>query len=162
MPTNDQKIATCLWFDGQAEAAIDFYSAVFKENLQRGDILRWGDGGPGVKGSVLTAGFYLFGQEFVCLNGGPQFRFNESVSLYIKCKDQAEVDYYWQKLGEGGKESMCGWIQDKFGFWWQVVPESMLKMLTSKDQKKIDSAMKAMMTMRKLDKAKLEAAYQAG
>lgn len=157
----NQKLATCLWFDKQAEEAIDFYASIFKDNLQRGEILRWGDVGPGPKGSVLTATFFLYGQEFVCLNGGPQFKFTEAVSVYIRCKTQAEVDELWEKLSAGGKKSMCGWLQDKFGFWWQIVPEKLLEMIMDKNPKKAAAAMETMMQMSKLDLPKLEAAYNA-
>ncbi|MCI0363616.1 MAG: VOC family protein, partial [Phycisphaerales bacterium] len=114
-----QKITPFLWFDNQAEAAMKFYVSVFK-NSKAGTVARYGDAGPGPKGTVMTATFQLDGQEFIALNGGPRFTFNESISFVINCKTQEEVDHYWERLSEGGEKSMCGWLKDKFGLSWQV------------------------------------------
>ncbi len=162
MIANDQKLATCLWFDGNGEEAIDFYASIFKDNLKRGDILRWGSEGPGPKGSVLTATFYLYGQEFFILNGGPQFKFNEAVSICVNCNSQEEIDVLWQTLtADGGEPSMCGWLKDKFGLSWQIAPRLLPKLLMDKNEKKANSVMKTMMQMSKLDIRKLQEAYDA-
>jgi predicted 3-demethylubiquinone-9 3-methyltransferase (glyoxalase superfamily) len=145
------KITTFLWFDSNAEEAVEFYLSVFP-NSRRVDEMRVGDAGPGPKGSVLTLTFELDGQEFVALNGGPAHKFNEAISLFVQCRDQAEIDYYWTKLGEGGSEIACGWLKDKFGLCWQVVPENIAELLRPAE------AMRSMMTMKKLDIAALEAA----
>jgi predicted 3-demethylubiquinone-9 3-methyltransferase (glyoxalase superfamily) len=159
MQQNDPKLTTCLWFDDNAEEAVDFYASIFKDNLKRGDILRWGDVGNGPKGSVLTSTFQLYGQEFLCLNGGKQVTFNMAVSIVVNCNTQDEVDELWEKLSAGGEKSMCGWLKDKFGLWWQVTPVQLPKMLMDKDTKKADSAMRAMMEMTKLEIDELEAAF---
>lgn len=161
MKKNEQKLATCLWFDNNAEEAIDFYASIFKDNLQRGEILRWGDDGMAPKGSVLTASFYLYGQEFIALNGGPQFKFNEAISIFVKCNTQEEIDELWEKLSEGGEKSMCGWLKDKFGLSWQIAPPVLLELLLDKNEKKANSVMKAMMQMSKLNIKEIEAAYEA-
>lgn len=151
------KITPCLWFDHNAEEAISFYLSVFPD----GELLsvnRYPEGAPDFAGEVLTAHFRLAGQEFIALNGGPMFQFNEAVSFSIDCKDQAEVDYYWDKLTEGGEESMCGWLKDKFGLWWQVVPSRLGELLYHPDTAKAGKAMQAMFTMRKIDIGELEAA----
>jgi len=157
--TPRQKIVTCLWFDGNAEEAMNHYLSIFK-NSKKLDILRWGDVGPGPKGSILTVEFELEGQRYVGLNGGPQFKFNEAISLMVPCETQQEIDYYWSKLSEGGAESECGWLKDKFGVSWQVYPRVLLELLKDKDANKAGRAMAAMMTMRKMDLAKLRAAYE--
>lgn len=155
-----QKITPFLWFDGNAEDAVNFYCSVFKD-AKAGEMVRWGKTGPGPEGSVLTASVELFGQTFTVLNGGPQFKLNESVSFVINCDDQDEVDYYWNKLtADGGTPSDCGWLKDKFGLSWQVTPRVLPKMLGDKDRTKADRAMKAMMTMQKLDVNLLEKAYE--
>ncbi len=157
--TDAQKIVTFLWFDDNAEEAVDFYCSVFKRSRIL-DVMRWGDVGPGPKGSVLTITFELEGQEYIALNGGPQFKFNEAVSLLIQCDTQDEVDHYWSALTSGGgEESQCGWLKDKFGLSWQVCPRVLLKMIQDKDRVRADRAMAAMMNMRKLDIAALRAAY---
>jgi predicted 3-demethylubiquinone-9 3-methyltransferase (glyoxalase superfamily) len=153
------KIIPFLWFDGQAEEAARFYTSVFKKNSKVKEILHTGDAGPGPKGSVLTVEFELDGQEFVALNGGPQFRFSEAISFQIECRDQEEVDYYWEKLSESGEKGQCGWLKDRYGMSWQVTPKVLPKMLTDKDQKKADRVMTAMMEMHKLDIDTLERAY---
>ena len=153
-----QKITPFLWFNSQAEEAVDFYMSVFKEG-KKGDVVRWGEVGPGPAGSVLTVSFTLFGQEFIALNGGPQFNFTEAVSFVINCDTQDEVDYYWNKLTDSGQESMCGWLKDKFGLSWQVVPRVLDKLLADKNSKKADATMQAMLKMKKLDIAVLRRAF---
>jgi predicted 3-demethylubiquinone-9 3-methyltransferase (glyoxalase superfamily) len=158
-----QKITPFLWFDHQAEEAAKFYTSVFK-NSKVGKILRYDEatakaaGGP--VGSVLTIEFEIEGQKFTALNGGPQFKFNESVSFVVYCQTQDEVDYFWQKLtADGGQESECGWLRDKFGLSWQVTPTVLIEMLHDKDPKKSGRVMNAMMQMQKIDISKLKAAY---
>ena len=157
-----QKITPMLWFDGRAEEAAKFYVSVFK-NSKMGKVVRYGDAGPGPKGSVMVASFEANGQEFTALNGGPQFKFNESVSFVVHCKTQEEVDYHWDKLlAGGGQESMCGWLKDKFGLSWQITPDVLLELVSDPDPAISQSVMKAMMQMRKIDieavkKAKREA-----
>jgi predicted 3-demethylubiquinone-9 3-methyltransferase (glyoxalase superfamily) len=159
-----EKIAPFLWFDDQAEEAVKFYTSVFK-NWTVGRILRYGEeaakasGQPA--GSVLTIEFEIEGQKFVALNGGPQFKFNESVSFAVNCETQEEVDYFWEKLSaDGGEESQCGWLKDKFGLSWQVTPTVLIDMLHDKDSAKAERAMKAMLQMQKIDIDKLTAAYE--
>lgn len=155
-----QKITTFLWFDNNAEEAINFYISVFRNSRLISKRL-WGDTGPGKKGTLLTATFELEGQQFYALNGGPQFKFTEAISLYVDCKTQEEVDELWDKLlAGGGKEQMCGWLKDKFGLSWQIVPSVMEKMLEDKDPQKADRVMSAMMKMVKIDIRKLEEAYE--
>ena len=158
-----QKITPFLWFDHQAEEAAKFYTSVFK-NSKVGRILRYDEatakaaGGP--VGSVLTIEFEIEGQKFTALNGGPQFKFNESVSFVVYCQTQDEVDYFWQKLAaDGGQESECEWLRDKFGLSWQVTPTVLIEMLHDKDPKKSGRVMNAMMQMQKIDISKLKAAY---
>ena len=158
--SDTQKLVTFLWFNTNAEEAVNHYLSIFK-NSRLVNIARWGDVGPGPKGSVLIITFELNGQRFIAMNGGPQVTFNQAVSLLIHCDTQDEIDYYWSKLiAGGGSESECGWLKDKFGLSWQVCPRMMLEFLGGKDQKKADRAMAAMMTMRKMDIAKLRAAYE--
>jgi predicted 3-demethylubiquinone-9 3-methyltransferase (glyoxalase superfamily) len=146
-----QKITSMLWFDGKAEEAAKFYVSIFK-NSKMGKVVRYGDAGPGPKGSVMVASFEVEGQEFTALNGGPQFKFNESVSFVVHCKTQQEVDYYWDKLlAGGGQESMCGWLKDKFGLSWQITPDALLELVSDPDPAISQSVMKAMMQMRKID-----------
>src|SRR4030095_3985074 len=128
-PNTRKKITPFLWFDNNAEEAIKFYTSVFK-NSKVGNITRWPEGGPGAAGQGLTASFTLEGQEFTALNGGPVFKFNESVSFVVDCETQEEVDYYWNKLTEGGEESQCGWLKDKFGLSWQIVPTILGKLMS--------------------------------
>jgi predicted 3-demethylubiquinone-9 3-methyltransferase (glyoxalase superfamily) len=143
-----QKITPFLWFDNNAEEAMNFYVSVFK-NAKVGTVTRYGDAGPGPKGAVLTASFELEGQEFVALNGGPRFKFTEAISLVISCGSQEEIDYFWNKLtSEGGQESMCGWLKDKFGLSWQVVPAEVPELMTGP---KSNEVMQAVMQMKKLD-----------
>lgn len=157
--TPKQKITPMLWFENQAEEAMNFYLSVFKNSRQLG-IMRWGDTGPGVKGSVLTASFEIEGQAFTALNGGPEFKFTEAVSFVVNCDSQEEVDYFWDKLREGGgQESQCGWLKDKFGLSWQVTPVALPKMLSDEDVEKSNRVMQAMLKMRKLDLPTLQKAY---
>ena len=148
MATIKQKITPFLWFDNNAEEAMNFYVSVFK-NAKAGTVARYGDAGPGPKGSVMTASFELEGQEFVALNGGPRFKFTEAVSFVISCENQEEIDYFWNRLTkEGGQESMCGWLKDKFGLSWQVVPAEIPELMTGP---KSNQVMQAVMQMKKLD-----------
>ena len=153
-----QKITPCLWFDNNAEEAVNHYLSIFK-NSKVNKVLRCGDAGPGPKGSVLTIAFQLEGQDFIALNGGPIFKFNEAISLSVDCKSQAEVDALWERLSAGGQESQCGWLKDKFGLSWQVVPSALVDMLQDPDPEKAKRVMAAMMKMGKIDIAKLKQAY---
>lgn len=153
-----KSMTTCLWFDGQAEEAAKFYTSIFKGS-KMGEILRYGDAGPGPKGSVLTVAFEILGQQFMGLNGGAEFKFNPAVSFVIPCEAQEDVDYHWQQLLRGGKPMECGWLTDKFGVSWQVTPTVLPKMLQDKDKDKADRVMKAMMKMVKLDIEALKQAY---
>lgn len=153
-----QKITPCLWFDNNAEEAVNHYLSIFK-NSKINKILRCGDAGPGPKGSVLTIAFQLEGEDFIALNGGPIFKFNEAISLSVDCKSQIEVDDLWEKLSDGGQESQCGWLKDKFGLSWQVVPSALVEMLQDPDPEKTKRVMAAMMQMGKIDIAKLKQAY---
>jgi predicted 3-demethylubiquinone-9 3-methyltransferase (glyoxalase superfamily) len=151
------KITPFLWFDNQAEEAMNFYTSIFK-NSKAGKVVRYGDAGPGPKGSVMVASFELDGVPFTALNGGPMFKFTEAVSFVIDCKDQQEVDHYWEKLSAGGKLGDCGWLKDKFGLSWQIVPSALPRLLSDPDAKKAGRVMQAMMQMKKIDIAKLEQA----
>ncbi|MFI8228936.1 VOC family protein [Streptomyces sp. NPDC085900] len=151
---------TCLWFDGQAEEAAHHYVSIFKDS-GIGRVGRNVEGGAGPVGSVLAVEFTANGQKFVALNGGPQFKFNESVSFQIFCKDQEEIDYYWAKLTEGGGEpGPCGWLKDKYGLSWQVVPDTLIDMISDPDQEKASRTTKAFMAMGKFDIAALRRAYE--
>jgi predicted 3-demethylubiquinone-9 3-methyltransferase (glyoxalase superfamily) len=152
-----QKITPFLWFDGKAEEAANFYTSIFKDS-KVGAVRRYGDAGPGPKGSAMTVSFQLEGQEFVGLNGGPQFKFNEAISFFVNCETQQEVDYFWSKLLEGGQESQCGWLKDKYGVSWQIIPAALMKLLGDPEPAKAQRVMKAMLQMRKIDVAQLEAA----
>jgi predicted 3-demethylubiquinone-9 3-methyltransferase (glyoxalase superfamily) len=153
-----QKIVPFLWFDGNAEEAMNFYVSIFK-NSKVVRVTRYGDAGPGPKGSVMSCTFQLEGQEFYALNGGPQFKFTPAISLFVNCETQQEVDELWKKLTAGGREDQCGWLQDKFGLSWQIIPTALGKMLGDKDPKKANRAMQAMLKMKKLDIATLQRAY---
>lgn len=156
----NQKITPFLWFDNQAEEAAQFYTSIFK-NSKILHVSRYGDGGPGPKGSVMVVNFQLAGQEFTALNGGPRFQFSEAFSFVVNCENQQEIDEYWSKLTSGGgEESMCGWLKDKFGFSWQIVPTAFGKLMSDKDPKKANRVMEALLKMRKLDIAKLKAAAE--
>jgi predicted 3-demethylubiquinone-9 3-methyltransferase (glyoxalase superfamily) len=154
-----QTITPFLWFDGQAEEAMNFYASIFK-NSKIGKVSRYGDAGPGPKGSVMTAEFELDGQKFMALNGGPLFKFNESISFSVNCDTQQEVDELWGRLLEGGTESQCGWLKDKFGLSWQIIPSALMQMLGDKDPRKSANVMKAMLQMKKIDIAGLKRAYE--
>ncbi|HEX6377711.1 MAG TPA: VOC family protein [Nitrososphaeraceae archaeon] len=160
-----QKISPCLWFDDNAEDAVKFYVSIFK-NSQAGNVTRYGKEGYEIhkkkEGSVMTIDFEIEGQKFLALNGGPIFKFNEAISFQIYCDTQEEIDYYWEKLTEGGDKNaqVCGWLKDKFGVSWQVVPIALVKMLQDKDSKKTERVMKAMLQMHKLDIDALTKAYQ--
>jgi predicted 3-demethylubiquinone-9 3-methyltransferase (glyoxalase superfamily) len=153
------KISTFLWFDTQAEEAANFYVSVFP-NSKVGRIARYGEAGPGPKESVMTVEFELDGREFIALNGGPQFKFSEAVSLSVDCKTQAEVDRYWAKLTEGGEEVQCGWLKDRYGLSWQINPTVLSDMLSDPDPKKAKRVMEAMLKMKKIEIATLEKAYR--
>ncbi len=153
-----QKITPFLWFDNQAEEAINFYTSIFK-NSRIKDVSRYGEGGPGPAGSVITASFELEGQEFIALNGGPQFQFNESISFLVNCESQEEVDELWAKLTEGGEEQPCGWLKDKFGLSWQIVPTILGKLMSDPDPVKAGNVTQAMLQMKKIDIAALQRAY---
>src|SRR6266702_3513786 len=156
--SDTQKITTFLWFDGKAEEAANHYTSIVK-NSKILSVSRYGEAGPGPKGSVMTVQFQLEGQEFIALNGGPQFKFTEAISLLVNCDTQAEVDELWSKLSAGGEEGPCGWLKDKFGLSWQIVPSTLGKMMQDKDQKKSKRVMEAMLQMKKMDIARLEQAY---
>lgn len=156
-----QKLTPFLWFDNNAEEAMNFYVSIFK-NSKVLSVARYGEAGPGPKGSVMTAEFQLAGQEFIALNGGPQFKFTEAISFAVNCETQQEVDELWAKLTEGGEESQCGWLKDKYGLSWQIVPTILPGMLKDKDPKKSQSVMKAMLEMKKIDIGRLKQAYDRG
>ena len=154
-----QKITPFLWFDGQAEEAMKFYASIFK-NSKIGNVSRYGKGGPGPEGAVMTATFELEGQKFMALNGGPLFKFNEAISLFVDCETQEEVDELWEKLSAGGQKSRCGWLKDKFGVSWQIIPRALGELLGDKDPKKSSRVMQAMLKMGKIDIAGLKQAYE--
>ena len=159
-----QRIVPCLWFDTQAEEAAGFYTSIFR-NSRIVSIARYGEAGREIHGkpagTVLTVAFELDGQAFTALNGGPSFKFNEAISLQVMCKTQEEVDYYWEKLSEGGdkKAQQCGWLKDKYGASWQVVPSALPEMMTDPDPEKSERVMKALLQMKKLDIHELKRAY---
>jgi predicted 3-demethylubiquinone-9 3-methyltransferase (glyoxalase superfamily) len=148
-----------LWFDTESEEAAEFYCSVFPNSNIR-NVSHYTDAGPRPAGTVLTVDFVLDGQAFTAINGGPQFTFDEAISMLISCKDQQEVDYYWDKLSEGGEEGQCGWLKDRYGLSWQVVPEGMDELFADPDTERASRAMKAMFGMKKLDVAALEAAAE--
>jgi predicted 3-demethylubiquinone-9 3-methyltransferase (glyoxalase superfamily) len=152
-----QKIRPFLWFDGKAEEAMKFYTSIFK-HAELSEIMRYGEAGPGPKGAVMSATFKLEGQEFIALNGGPQFSFSPAISFFVTCETQDEVDDLWEKLGAGGRYVQCGWLTDKYGVTWQIVPRVLGELLRDKDAAKSTRVMRAMMTMGKLDIAALERA----
>ena len=154
-----QKIAPCLWFDGKAEEAVHFYTSIFR-NSKVGDVTRYTEAGPGEKGSVLAVTFEIEGREFMGLNGGPNFKFSPAISFSVKCETQEEVDYYWGKLLAGGQPQQCGWLTDKFGVSWQIVPTVLVEMLKDKDAGKANRVMQVMLKMVKLDIRALRQAYE--
>ena len=154
-----QKISTCLWFDGNAEEAVARYAKIFDDSRVV-SIQRFGKAGPGVEGSVLSIVFELEGREFIALNGGPGFKFNEAISLVVKCETQAEIDRLWQALlDDGGAPQQCGWLKDQFGLSWQITPSVLYELLQDRDSEKSDRVMAALLKMVKLDIAQLQAAY---
>jgi predicted 3-demethylubiquinone-9 3-methyltransferase (glyoxalase superfamily) len=154
-----QKITTFLWFDNNAEEAANFYVSIFK-NSKILNTSRYGDAGPGPKGSVMTCTFQLEGQEFIALNGGPHFKFTEAISLFVDCETQEEVDTLWNKLtANGGAPSQCGWLKDKFGLSWQIIPSALMEMMSDRDPAKSRRVMEAMMQMSKIELQKLKQAY---
>jgi len=154
-----QRITPCLWFDGRAEEAMEFYTSIFKRS-KVGKVARYGDAGPGPKGSVMTVIFEIEGQELMGLNGGPQFKFSEAISFVVHCKSQRRVDDYWDKLLVGGSPQQCGWLKDKFGVSWQIVPTILPKMLRDKDAARARRVMEAILGMVKIDIKALEEAYE--
>ncbi|HLO31405.1 MAG TPA: VOC family protein [Anaerolineales bacterium] len=154
-----QKITPFLWFDTQAEEAMKFYTSIFKNSKVNG-VSRYGEAGPGPAGSVMTASFELEGMEFTALNGGPEYKFNESISFFVNCKSQEEIDYLWEKLTEGGEEGPCGWLKDQFGVSWQIVPTALGEMLGDPDPEKSSRVMQAMLKMKKIEIPLLQQAYQ--
>lgn len=160
-----QKISPCLWFDDQGEEAAKFYTSIFKDS-KIGDVTRYGKEGYEIhgreEGTVMTVEFEIEGQKFLALNGGPIFKFNEAISFQVYCETQEEVDYYWEKLSEGGDEKaqQCGWLKDKYGVSWQIVPTILIKMLKDKDSEKSQKVMKAMLQMHKLDISTLKKGYE--
>jgi predicted 3-demethylubiquinone-9 3-methyltransferase (glyoxalase superfamily) len=155
----DKAFTTCLWFDTEGEAAAHFYTGIFADS-RIGRVARYTEAGPGPAGTVITVEFELSGHKFLALNGGPQYTFNEAVSLMIPCQDQAEVDYYWSRLSEGGQEVACGWVKDRYGLAWQVVPTTVGDMISDPDPEKARRVYEAMFTMTKLDIAALQRAYE--
>jgi predicted 3-demethylubiquinone-9 3-methyltransferase (glyoxalase superfamily) len=156
-----QKITPFLWFNDNAEQAMDFYTSVFKDS-KIVSVSRYGDAGPGPKGTVMVGKFEIEGQEFLALNGGPHFTFTEAISLVVNCETQAEVDYYWDKLGTGGKIQQCGWLKDKFGLSWQIVPTALGELMAKGAPEQANRVMQVMMKMVKLDIATLQKAYDGG
>jgi len=154
-----QKIPPFLWFDSKAEEAANFYVSVFK-NSKIVSIMRYGEAGPGPKGSVMSATFQLDGQEFIALNGGPMFTFSPAISFFVHCESQEEVDKLWEKLSEGGEKQRCGWLKDKYGVSWQIIPTVLGQMLQDKDGEKSKRVMNAMLQMDKLDIKTLKQAYE--
>jgi len=156
-----QKIVPFLWFDGNAEEAMNFYVSVFK-NSKVLSVTRYGEAGPGPKGTVMSCTFQLEGQDFYALNGGPQFKFTQAISLFVNCETQQEVDALWKKLSAGGREDQCGWLQDKYGLSWQIIPTALGRMLGDKDAKKATATMRAMLQMKKIDIKGLQQAHDQG
>jgi predicted 3-demethylubiquinone-9 3-methyltransferase (glyoxalase superfamily) len=159
MEKSGQKITPFLWFNDNAEEAMNYYASVFKDS-RIGTVSRYGEGGPGKKGTVMTATFWLRGQEFMVLNGGPKFGFTEAISFFVKCETQAEVDDLWDKLSQGGQKSRCGWLKDKFGLSWQIIPNALGQLLGDKDPVKSRRVMEAMLQMDKIDIAALKRAHE--
>jgi predicted 3-demethylubiquinone-9 3-methyltransferase (glyoxalase superfamily) len=156
-----QKITPFLWFDTQAEEAANFYVSIFRNSRVK-TLSRYGDAGPGPKGTVMTVQFDLNGQEFIALNAGPKFKFTPAISFVVNCETQEEVDQYWDKLAAGGRPDQCGWVTDKFGLSWQVVPTVLGRLMADKDGKKARRVMQAMLQMKKIDIGELQAAADTG
>ncbi len=154
-----QKITPFLWFESQAEEAAKFYTSLFKKS-KIGRISRYGDGAPMPKGTVMTVSFQLEGQDFIALNGGPVFQFSPAISFFVNCATQKEVDHLWEKLSEGGEKQRCGWLKDKFGVTWQIVPTALGKLMQDKDPAKAKRVTMAMLKMNKLEVAGLQRAHQ--
>jgi predicted 3-demethylubiquinone-9 3-methyltransferase (glyoxalase superfamily) len=154
-----QKIVTFLWFDNQAEEAANLYVSVFK-NSKIGTVRRYGKAGPGPEGSVMTVSFRLEGQEFYALNAGPHFKFTPAISLFVNCESQEEVDELWDRLSAGGRKDRCGWLQDKYGLSWQIIPTALGKLIGDPDPEKSSRVMKAMLQMDKIDERRLREAYE--
>jgi predicted 3-demethylubiquinone-9 3-methyltransferase (glyoxalase superfamily) len=152
-----QKITPCLWFDTEAEEAATFYTSIF-ENSRILDVARFGEAGPRPEGMVMTVNFELDGQEFVALNGGPEFTFDEAISFQVSCENQDEVDEFWSRLSEGGEEGPCGWLKDRYGVSWQIVPRRLVELISDPDREKSQRAMRAMLGMKKIDIAAVEQA----
>jgi predicted 3-demethylubiquinone-9 3-methyltransferase (glyoxalase superfamily) len=152
-----QKITPFLWFDSQAEEAARFYTSIFKRS-KIGKATRYGEGAPMPEGSVMTVPFQLEGQRFTALNGGPHFQFTGAISFVVHCKTQKEVDYYWARLSEGGREGQCAWLTDKYGIWWQIVPDVLLKLLQDRNPVRANRVMQALFSMGKIEIEKLKAA----
>ncbi|MCZ8511945.1 VOC family protein [Paenibacillus filicis] len=155
-----QTISPFLWFDGNAEEAMNFYTSIFK-NAKIESVIRYGEAGPGPKGTVMSCTFQLNGQQFMAINGGPHFTFSPAISFFVNCETQQEVDELWEKLSEGGEKQRCGWLKDKFGLSWQVVPTVLGEMLQDEDVVKSGRVMQAMLQMDKIDIEKLKQAYEA-
>ena len=153
-----QKISPFLWFDGNAEEAVNFYVSIFKDSKIL-NLSRYGEAGPGPKGSVMSATFQLHGQEFIALNGGPHFKFTPAISFFVHCQTQEEVDDLWEKLSAGGRKDRCGWLTDRYGLSWQIIPDVLGKMLNDPDREKSNRVMNAMLQMQKIEIKKLEQAY---
>jgi predicted 3-demethylubiquinone-9 3-methyltransferase (glyoxalase superfamily) len=156
-----RKITPFLWFDGKAGEAMNFYTSIFR-NSKIGSVTRYGETGPGQKGTVMSATFQLDGQEFIALNGGPMFTFSPAISFFVNCETQAEVDDLWEKLSEGGEKQRCGWLKDKYGVSWQVIPSALGKMLQDNDAEKSKRVMNALLQTNKIDIKSLEQAYEQG
>jgi predicted 3-demethylubiquinone-9 3-methyltransferase (glyoxalase superfamily) len=156
-----QKITTFLWFDGDAEDAAKHYTSIFK-NSKVLEVIRYGDAGPGPKGSVMIVRFQLEGQEFIGLNGGPQFKFTEAISLAVTCETQTEVDELWSRLSAGGEEGQCGWLKDRFGLSWQIVPAALPELMRDPDPARSNRVVQAMMQMKKIDIGQLRRASERG
>ncbi len=154
-----QKITPFLWFNDNAEEALNFYTSVFKDS-KIVNVRRWGKGGPGPEGAVMTGTFEIEGQQFYVLNGGPMFKFTEAISLFVNCPTQEEVDFLWEKISEKGQKSQCGWLKDQFGLSWQIVPQVLGELMSDKDPAKVQRVVQAMMQMTKLDGVKLRAAAE--
>jgi predicted 3-demethylubiquinone-9 3-methyltransferase (glyoxalase superfamily) len=152
-----QKITPFLWFNTQAEEAVRFYTSIFKRS-RIGKVTRYGEGAPMSKGTVMTVPFLLEGQSFTALNGGPHFQFTGAISFVVHCKTQKEVDYYWARLSEGGKEGQCAWLTDRYGVWWQIVPDRLIQLLQGKDPAKVQRVFQALFQMTKIDVAALDRA----